>query len=242
MAESEAPKHKHHAKPHEHNAIHEGAVQNTEPHTDDFNTAHGIDITKTHQVKETLEQITFYPAHIPRKESGIYRKTHDLMVNEKDLPCWICKVRKSFIKEDGADKSDRNPMGAKQLETHHNIIEWAAANGVDWSKVAKDYPNITPLQHIAHAWDLEHNNGSVDHGHIKPVGVDDATGVPKYKEIDATTFLDGVEQMRVLCNFHHRSTFVGIHAITYPIWQLQRYAMQGFNFTPQSGEIQKEQK
>ena len=119
------------------------------------------------------------------------------------------------------------------METHHNIIEWAAANAIDWDKVIQDYPGMKSLSHVAHAWDLENGTGHRKYGRIAHRGMSkDHDGVPKYKEIDATEFLDGVEQMKVLCDVHHRNPYYGIHAITGPIWQLQRYSVKGFEFVP----------
>jgi hypothetical protein len=201
----------------------------------DFNAAHGVTNTNVkHLVSDTLIQSVMYPAHEPRKTSGIYRKTHQLLIYKDDTPCWICGVKESNLKADGpSEVTAANPLGAKQMETHHNIIEWAAANAIDWDKVAKDYPDMKTIEHVAHAWDLENGTGHPKYGRIKHIGMSKKyEGIPKYKEIDSTEFVDGVEQMKVLCDVHHRNPYYGIHAITGPIWQLQRYSMNGFEFIP----------
>ena len=36
----------------------------------------------------------------------------------------------------------------------------------------------------------------------------------------------------ILCDVHHRGPYHGIHAITEPVWKLQRYAIDGYSFTP----------
>lgn len=40
---------------------------------------------------------------------------------------------------------------------------------------------------------------------------------PEFKDVDCK------EQMMVLCSKHHRGKGFGIHDMTYPIWQLQKY-------------------
>ena len=65
----------------------------------DFNKEHGVtDTTVNHLVSDTLVQSVYYPAHPPRKESGIYRKTHQLLIYKEDMPCWVCGVKESNIK------------------------------------------------------------------------------------------------------------------------------------------------
>ena len=46
-----------------------------------------------------------------------------------------------------------------------------------------------------------------------------------------TSFVDSAEQMLVLCDRHHRSSGQGVHMITGPIWELQRYERGDWDFT-----------
>ena len=69
----------------------------------------------------------FYPPHEPRKASAEYARVHHRLVYELDEACWICGVRHS--------------TGGK-METHHDELEWAAANGVDVGLITKDFPLI----------------------------------------------------------------------------------------------------
>lgn len=80
------------------------------------------------ELKRTLVEDIFYPPHDPRKASAEYTKVHHHLVVELDTPCWICGITHS---QGGA------------METHHDEIEWAAANGVDLQLVMKDFPAIT---------------------------------------------------------------------------------------------------
>lgn len=63
------------------------------------------------ELRRTLVEDVFYPAHEPRKASAEYARTHHRLVVEMDEPCWICGVRHS--------------TGGK-METHHAELEWAA--------------------------------------------------------------------------------------------------------------------
>jgi hypothetical protein len=89
------------------------------------------------ELKRDLVEDVFYPPHEPRKASQEYRRVHRKLVREMDEPCWICGVRYSDVQK-------MDPEGQKrwQMETHHDELEWAAANGVDLSLITKDFPAI----------------------------------------------------------------------------------------------------
>lgn len=144
-----------------------------------------------------LTEADFYPAHDKRKESPEYKKVHDDMVHTQGRPCLVCGVTDAVLK-DRTKKNDPafNPAGAKQLETHHHVIEWALANAIDPAKFN---------QHIRPSLAKRHANEAMYQRDMS------------YQEI-----LDWVDHspdnLWVLCDVHHRSKYVGIHAITYPIW------------------------
>ncbi|MGB7582969.1 MAG: hypothetical protein WBL85_11045 [Sedimentisphaerales bacterium] len=147
-----------------------------------------------HGTFRRLEEADFYPEHDVRKESPDYAKVHHDLVVNKDLPCLVCGVKNSTLKNNA-----ENRYGAKQIETHHHIIEWALANAVDPVKFNKA---IRP--HLA----ARHSN--------EPMYQRDMT----VDEISA--WVDhSPDNLWVLCNVHHRSKYVGIHSITYPLWSPQ---------------------
>jgi len=88
------------------------------------------------ELKRTLVEDILYPPHDPRKASDEYAKVHHKLVYELDSPCWICGITHS--------------QGGK-METHHNHIEWAAANGVDLSLIIKDFPDLSDEDKL-HDW------------------------------------------------------------------------------------------
>jgi hypothetical protein len=78
-----------------------------------------------------------YPSHDPRKNSSIYNRTHHLLIDIRDTPCFIC----------GKTKSKDNIT----LETHHFYCEKAAQNAIDWIKFeefAKKCYNIQTGENI----------------------------------------------------------------------------------------------
>jgi hypothetical protein len=161
------------------------------------------DISHYHVVERMLDEQAYYPPHDKRTESLDYAAVHKQMTIIDDQRCLVCGVRHSTLGD-----PDQNPFGAVQLETHHHTIEWALANAIDPDKFNQ---HIRPgLQRLAAA---------------RPAGLS-----PLYVKFDAAyaapmdvkTIQDwvdhGFDNLWVLCDVHHRHKFVGIHAITFPIW------------------------
>jgi hypothetical protein len=137
-----------------------------------------------------LLQRVLYPAHDKRTESPEYKKVHHDLVHNKDLPCLVCGVRASTLTD-----PEHNPYGATALETHHHIIEWALANAI---KPVKFNRSLRP--------NLMHRSDN-------PIYKRDMTAEEIRDWVDHSP-----DNLWVLCDVHHRHKFVGIHAITYPIW------------------------
>lgn len=149
--------------------------------------------SKRHVINHTIEEMQFYPGHDKRRETAEYSKVHKRLVHEMDLPCLVCGVRNSTLKT-----PRKNPYGARALETHHHIIEWALQNAVD---VAKFNSILRP--HLAH----RHPNDPVWR-YEKP-----------FSRQRVRDWVDHSEHnLWVLCDVHHRAKYHGIHEITYPIW------------------------
>lgn len=88
--------------------------------------------------EETKGLEEFFPAHPPRKDTPEYRQTHKLLVNTLNMPCRDCGVRKSTL-----DDPKANPLGAKQLESHHWPLQREFADALDPAKVHKEFPEVT---------------------------------------------------------------------------------------------------
>ncbi len=144
-----------------------------------------------HLNERMLDEMAFYPAHDKRLETPEYKKAHDHLTKKLDLPCLICGVKNSTLKD-----PKENTYGAKQMETHHHIIEWALANAVDTGKF-----NKVLLPHLAHR-----HGSKADYK--KPFTTEQVRAWVDHSE----------DNLWVLCDVHHRAQYLGIHEITYPIW------------------------
>jgi hypothetical protein len=79
--------------------------------------------------KQTNHYTIQYPEHELRKQTSIYRHTHESM---KHMPCFICNK---------TNKKDNIP-----IETHHFYVEKAAQNAIDWIKFGEFAKHATNLQ------------------------------------------------------------------------------------------------
>lgn len=143
-------------------------------------------------LKETLR--LWFPEHEPREKDPHYRFFHQAKkaLKEHDVPCWRCGVRYADL----GQTTESNPLGAKQLEAHHNDIEFSLANAVDvetwWTSTYSDVAGFL-AKHPEFA--------ALDH-----------------KEV-FLTFVESEGNLQQLCDVCHRSTHQGIHHIPYPEWR-----------------------
>jgi hypothetical protein len=145
-----------------------------------------------HENPRTLKERAFYPAHDKRLETAAYKKAHRHLAVELDLPCLVCGVKNSTLKNKA-----QNRYGAKQMETHHHVIEWSLANAIDAAKFNKI---ILPHLKVRHPHNPDYAKAGFD-------------------DKDVADWVDHSEDnLWVLCDVHHRAAYLGIHEITYPIW------------------------
>jgi hypothetical protein len=142
-------------------------------------------------VRRTLDEKAFYPKHEKRRASAEYRNVHQTLIRAHG--CLICGVTYETLNRSKTDLK-LNPYGAKQLETHHHIIEWALANAIDPDKFnALLFPNLKARHPDRYTQPLNEKEIKdwVDHS---------------------------PDNLWVLCDVHHRAKWFGIHEITQPIW------------------------
>jgi hypothetical protein len=152
-----------------------------------FNKAQAV-----HGNSRALEEMAFYPAHDPRQETKEYQAAHKKLVVDQDRACLVCSVRHSTL----ADPA-KNPYRARQLETHHHVVEWALINAVDVDKFNK---RLLPALRARHPFRLLYRKGALSAGDVK-------------------AWIDHDEDnLWVLCDVHHRAKYFGIHEISHPIW------------------------
>lgn len=162
-----------------------------------------MNLSSPHAVDRILKEDVFYPPHDPRTESSAYAKVHHHLVIELDLPCLVCGVKNSTLED-----PTKNKLNAKQIETHHHVVEWALANAIDLNKFnTKILPELQ----------LRHPN--------------DYPGPLTQQEL-----LDWVDHsphnLWTLCDVHHRHSLVGIHSVTFPAWTAQDLMLDSFNYIP----------
>jgi hypothetical protein len=142
--------------------------------------------------QRVLEEMEFYPAHDPRQETPEYLAAHKKLVVDQNRACLVCGVRHSTLSD-----PTRNLYRAKQLETHHHVVEWALINAVDADKFNRI---LLPALRARHPFKLLYRKSALTVAEVK-------------------AWIDHDEDnLWVLCDVHHRAKFFGIHEITHPIW------------------------
>lgn len=170
-----------------------------------------VDISKIHAVSRLLHEIVNYPGHAARKSSPEYVKIHKELTKKRDLACLACGVKNSIL-QDPKSRNDpaKNPHGAKQMETHHHIVEWALANALDLKKF-----NERVVKHMRYR------------PHHDPIYDKDFTRDQMLEWVDHHP-----DNLWVLCDVHHRGALFGIHEITFPIWGPQDLVRDDFEYIP----------
>lgn len=160
-------------------------------------------LSKSHDVKRMLQEDVFYPPHSPRTESPAYEKAHRHLTEELDLPCIVCGVKNSTLND-----PVQNWVNAKAIETHHHNIEWALQNSIDLAKF-----NLRIIARLK------------------------VTNPTKYvRDLTQQEMLDWIDHdpdnLWVVCDVHHRHSLVGIHSVTFPVWNAQDLIIGGTEYTP----------
>jgi hypothetical protein len=152
------------------------------------------DVLHDHNVIEDIHENILTPGHQKRVETAAYAKEHKHLVRELDLPCIVCGVRNSTLKDPAA-----NRFKAKGLQTHHRYVEWSLMNAVDLDKFNS---RLLPFLHATHPeeelynqpFDRQTLNDWVDHH---------------------------PHNLWVICDVHHVGRNTGIHYLAMPIWGVQ---------------------
>jgi hypothetical protein len=155
-----------------------------------------------HYLRQTLREIVAYPPHGPRNtdpQARVFKTARKHLIYTLETGCWIGGATINDIRA-GVPKGHRC-YGAKQLEAHHSIAEFAGLNEEDWRKVAKDFPRL---------------------------GIDSDESFRRAANSEGG--------LLILCDIHHRAASRGIHMISYPVWLLDRYAQDDWEFNPGGGE------
>jgi len=156
-------------------------------------------LARLHEERRTLDERAFYPAHDVRTESSAYTRVRRVMIEEEDQACRICGVRASTLRS-----RTGNPYGAGAMETHHHVIEWAHANAIDVGRFNECV--VASLR----------ERGRARYGR-------------EFSRAEMIAWIDhDRDNLWVICDVHHRHRWLGVHAVTGPVWQAQRLMRPDF--------------
>ena len=98
-------------------------------------------VPEPHREIRTLREVVAYPPHEPRTTDvhyKIFEHARRHLIHDLGAGCWIGGATLMQIK--AGLPPGHSCAGAKQLEAHHAVAEFAGLNEIDWQKVAKDFP------------------------------------------------------------------------------------------------------
>lgn len=98
-------------------------------------------VPQAHYLSRTLREVVAYPPHGPRNsdpQHEVFEAARKHLINDLGVGCWIGGATLTQIKA-GLPQGHRC-AGAKQLEAHHAVAEFAGLSEIDWQKVARDFP------------------------------------------------------------------------------------------------------
>ena len=152
----------------------------------------------------------WFPEHQPREQDPHYKLFHQAKARMKklDIPCWRCGVHYADLNpKPGMGPSIRNPLGAHQLEAHHDEIEFSLSNAVDvdhWFQASTQQVNDAFVQVYS---DLD--GFLTEHHELDPTNHEDVFNA----------YVESEHNLQQLCDVCHRSTEQGVHHIPYPEWR-----------------------
>jgi hypothetical protein len=88
-----------------------------------------------------LKEMAFYPAHDKRSETPLYKKAHNHLTQELDLPCLVCGVKNSTLKSE-----TENRYGAKAMAARHR--QSAIRRASDHSGGLRGIDSAIPLTEV----------------------------------------------------------------------------------------------
>lgn len=160
-------------------------------------------------LSETLR--LWYPEHEPREQDPFYNLFHQAKAKMKalDIPCWRCNVHYKDLVQRGENPTELNPLGATQLEAHHQDIEFSLANAIDIER----WWSSSQAQANREKWFVQQYS-NVD-GFLKEHPELD----PTHHEDVFKAFVESEGNLQQLCDVCHRSKHQGVHHIPYPDWR-----------------------
>ncbi len=140
------------------------------------------------------------------------------------------------------------PHGPRESDPHYKVFHQARRHLIDVLEVGCWIGGATkaqleaglPLEHLCQgATQLEAHHHIAEFAGLteidwRKVAADFPTlGIHSNEDFLRAAESDG--GLLILCDKHHRDPFHGIHSITEPVWKLDRYARDGWDFTSEPG-------
>lgn len=174
-------------------------------------------VEQTHEEKETLVVDVLLPGHAPRKATALFERTRKQLIERERGRCFISGMT-------------AEQLGAP-LEAHHHPIERCFAEIIDWSRFSADCKaGHWGSRAQAFDWDKFFVGG-------KAVTIPGKTpldpGVTYQVPLDPYLFVDDMTVNGMLLGKQfHTVRDAGIHTVPFPIWIVQKYAIEGYQFSP----------
>lgn len=163
-------------------------------------------VTEMHEEKNTFVVDINLPGHDPRgAATPLFNRSRKALIEREGGKCWMS----------GLTADELGP-----LEAHHYPIERCFAEGIDWVRFSNDckFGHWGPY---AAAFDWNKFFDGAPRG-------DDGKLVP----VDPYLFVDDMTvNGRLLGKRYHTGKDEGVHDLPEPIWLVQRYMREGYQFS-----------
>lgn len=169
-------------------------------------------VTDTHEEKETLAVDVMLPGHEARVTTPLFLRSKKLLMEREGGRCFIC----------GATAEE----SGHPLEAHHHPIERSLANLINWERVAEQAKSGEFGQRAA---DFDWDGFFIDAKTVASPAVKGHPAAQYRVPADPYLFVDDMTvNGLLLCKQHHTGKDAGIHAMPFPLWIAQRYAIEGY--------------
>lgn len=173
-----------------------------------------------HEEKNTLAVDVNIPGHDVRVTTSLFERTKKLLIAREGARCWSC----------GCTAAEVGP-----LESHHHPVERSLANMWDWPRFITDCKAGMWGQYaLRFDWDSFLAGATYEEVEVTPLD----PSRPKYtvkvlRPVDPMKFVDDqTVNGRILCKPHHTGKNEGHHDLPYPFVIAQKYAYEGYRFSP----------
>lgn len=177
-------------------------------------------VTDTHEEKETLTVDVLLPGHDPRTTTALFEHSRKQLEEREGGRCFISGMT--------AEESGH------PLEAHHHPIERSLANMVDWERFAADGKAGHWGPYIqAFDWDRFFEGAQRVTVNVPAMDGEPAHQYSYLKVRDPYLFVDDMTvNGMLLAKQFHTAKDAGIHMLPFPLWIVQKYAIEGYQFTP----------